>query len=100
MRITIFLLFLCLFCSFVTVAQVAPSPYFVKGTIIDSSSNVRLQNTTIAVLNAKDSTLRQFTRADANGAFAMNKLSKGKFILMVTVPGLCRLYRTFYFRLC
>jgi hypothetical protein len=85
MKITILLLLLCVFFSLSTFAQ-APA-YGVKGTIIDSSSNVRLQNTTIAVLNAKDSTLRQFTRADANGAFAMNKLSKGKFILLVTFPG-------------
>lgn len=84
MKFTFLLLLLCLFLSFTTRAQ---SPYSVKGTAIDSASNLRLQNTTIAVLNAKDSTLRAFTRAAANGSFSIGNLNKGKFILMVTYPG-------------
>ncbi|MES2275541.1 MAG: outer membrane beta-barrel protein [Bacteroidota bacterium] len=85
MKFTILPVLLCLLFSIRTHAQ-APT-YGVKGAVLDSSTNARLQYTTIAVLSAKDSTLRQFTRADANGAFTMNKLTKGKFILMVTFPG-------------
>jgi outer membrane receptor protein involved in Fe transport len=74
-------------CLFFCLSSSAQSTYGVKGAIIDSSSNIRLANTTICVLNAKDSTLRQFTRAAANGSFAINNLKKGKFILLVSFPG-------------
>ena len=84
MRITISLLLLCLFCVFSSRAQ---NTYSVKGFVADSSSNLKLVNTTISVLNAKDSILRKFTRATENGSFTINKLGKGKFILMVTYPG-------------
>jgi hypothetical protein len=84
MKITILpLLLLCLFFSSRTFAQ---NPYSVKGAVIDSSSNLRLVNTTICVLNAKDSTLRQFVRAGVNGTFTLNKLTKGNFILLVSYP--------------
>ncbi|QKJ31365.1 TonB-dependent receptor [Mucilaginibacter mali] len=92
MRFTILLLSLCLFFSFTTRAQ---SQYSVKGTAIDSAANLRLHNTTIAVLNAKDSTLRAFTRAAANGSFNIGNLNKGKFILMVTYPGYADLIERF-----
>jgi hypothetical protein len=65
----------------------AQSPYTVKGAVIDSSLNQRLMNTTVCVLNAKDSTLRSFTRASSTGTFTVNKLSKGKFIMLVSYPG-------------
>src|SRR5438128_487912 len=78
------LLLLCLFFSFNTAAQ---NPYGVKGAVVDSSSNLKLVNTTVCVLNAKDSTLRQFVRAGVNGAFTLNKLVKGKFILLISYPG-------------
>jgi hypothetical protein len=80
---TIALAFFCL-CSYATLGQ---TTYSVKGAAIDSASNVKLQNTSISVLNAKDSTLRKFTRATANGSFAINGLSKGKFIILMTYPG-------------
>ncbi|GAB3936876.1 outer membrane beta-barrel family protein [Mucilaginibacter myungsuensis] len=83
MKITVTTLLLCLCCIFSASAQ---TNYSVKGTVSDSSSNVKLLNATVAVLNAKDSTLRSFTRATANGTFNINKLAKGKFILLVTYP--------------
>ena len=84
MKITILpLLLLCLFFSSRTFGQIT---YSVKGSVIDSSSNTRLINTTICVLNAKDSTLRQFVRAGAGGTFTLNKLTKGKFILLISYP--------------
>jgi hypothetical protein len=48
---------------------------------------VKLANTTVTVLNAKDSVLRAFTWAGDIGAFSSNKLGKGKFILLITYPG-------------
>lgn len=58
----------------------------VKGFIIDLSSNAKLHNATVSVLNAKDSTLYKFTRAAQNGSFSFQNVKKGNFILLVTYP--------------
>ncbi len=75
---------------FLLILGVAPlfaqNNYAVKGTVIDDFSTTKLVNTTIMVLNAKDSTLRKFTRAGTDGAFTIDHLSKGKFILVVSYP--------------
>jgi len=84
MKFTITALVLLCLCSFSTFAQ---NSYSVKGVAVDSVANIKLVNTSISVLNAKDSTLRKFTRAAANGSFNINNLGKGKFILLVTYPG-------------
>ena len=83
MKFTFTILLLCCFCSFNAIAQ---KVYSVKGTVRDSVTNVKLVNSSVSVLNAKDSTLRKFTRASATGAFNMANLGKGNFILLVTYP--------------
>jgi len=83
MKITI----LAAFCCFYTLTAAAQNPYSIKGTVADTSAKTNLINTSISVLNAKDSTLRKFTRADAKGGFSIGNLSRGKFILLVTYPG-------------
>jgi len=82
MKLTYLLLFFCL----VTSASFAQNGYSVKGSVADTVANVKLTNTSISVLNAKDSTLRKFTRAGADGSFNITGLGKGKFILLVTYP--------------
>lgn len=57
-----------------------------KGIIIDISSNIKLHNATVSVLNAKDSTLYKFTRAAQDGSFAFQSMKNGNFILLVTYP--------------
>jgi hypothetical protein len=84
MKITILLSFLCLLFAFPVVAQ---NTYSVKGVIVDTASKTKLVNTSISVLNAKDSTLQTFTRTGIGGPFSINNLSKGKFILLITYPG-------------
>lgn len=84
MKVTIAALILFL-CSLTTLAQ--QTPYVIKGIAADSVANAKLANTSISVLNAKDSTLLKFTRARADGSFSINGLGKGKFILLVTYPG-------------
>ena len=85
MKFTITALVLFCLCSFSAFAQT--NNYSVKGVAVDSVGNVKLANTSISILNAKDSTLRKFTRASANGTFSLINLNKGKFILLVTYPG-------------
>jgi len=76
-----------IFCCFLSFSLVAQNTYSIKGTIVDTASRAKLVNTSISVLNAKDSILRAFTRAGANGLFSISNLSKGKFILLITYPG-------------
>jgi hypothetical protein len=72
----------CLVCGLVS----AQTNYNIHGSVADTISNVKLHNTSIMVLNAKDSTLRKFTRATADGTFSINNLGKGKFILVASYP--------------
>jgi hypothetical protein len=84
MKITISSIALLVLFSLTGYAQ---SNYAIKGSAVDTSEKKALHNTTIMVLNAKDSTLSKFTRAAADGAFAINNLNAGKFILVLSYPG-------------
>lgn len=64
----------------------AQNPYSIKGIAGDTASNAKLQNATISILNAKDSTLYKFTRAKADGSFTISPMRKGNFILLLTYP--------------
>ncbi|SEO78578.1 Outer membrane receptor proteins, mostly Fe transport [Mucilaginibacter gossypiicola] len=61
--------------------------YSIKGTIADTVSNSKLANASISVITAKDSILQKFIRVKEDGTFAINNLSKGKFIVLATYPG-------------
>ena len=64
----------------------AQQGYVIKGTVADTALKSKLLNTSISVLNAKDSILIAFTRAAADGSFSITNLTKGKYILLVTYP--------------
>jgi len=81
MRIPILLLLLL-----APLALFAQTAYSVKGVAADSVEHAKLFNTSVSVLNAKDSTLVSFTRAGEDGSFSIKGLSKGKFILLVAYP--------------
>jgi len=83
MKFTLLLLF---FICLSTVSVFAQNNYAVKGIAADSVEHVKLYNTSISVLNAKDSTLVNFTRAAEDGTFSIKNLHKGKFILLVAYP--------------
>src|ERR1700748_3821721 len=76
-----------IFCCLFTFSVSAQNTYSIKGMAVDTFVKAKLVNTSISVLNAKDSTLRKFTRAATDGSFSINNLTKGKFILLVTYPG-------------
>jgi len=64
----------------------AQNQYAIKGVVADTASNSKLHNATITILNAKDSTLFKFTRANTSGNFEIGSMRKGNFILMLTYP--------------
>lgn len=71
----------------ITMFSFAQTHYQVKGLATDSMATYSLVNTTITILNQKDSTLVKYTRANEDGSFAVDRLAAGKFILLVTYPG-------------
>ncbi len=84
MKITIpAVLAFCLLCSISLFAQ---GQYTVKGAVVDTSAKTGLANTTICVLNAKDSIIQKFAYAIEDGTFTLNGLPQGKFILVVSYP--------------
>jgi len=80
---------LCLVVSsfFYAASTQAQESNTIKGIVIDSASNIKLQNTTVSILNTKDSTLVKFTRTAENGSFSISSPGLGKFILLVSYPG-------------
>ena len=83
MRSTILL---CVFFFLFSAIAFAQNNYTVKGIISDSVEHVKLPNTSVAVLNAKDSTLVTFIRAADDGSFEIKGLYKGNFILLLAYP--------------
>lgn len=65
----------------------AQKQYLIKGAVTDSMATYKMINTSISVLNEKDSMLVKYTRADADGNFVLSSPKPGKFILLVTYPG-------------
>lgn len=68
-------------------SSVAQSPWSVKGTVTDTTSDDFLENATVSILNAKDSILYNFTRAAKDGSFSVSQVRPGNYLLLVTYPG-------------
>ena len=83
MRLTTLFFLLLFICPAALFAQ---DKYSINGLVADSVEHVKLLNTSVAVLNAKDSTLVSFSRAAEDGSFSIKGLHKGKFILLVSYP--------------
>ncbi|RVT97297.1 TonB-dependent receptor [Mucilaginibacter limnophilus] len=83
MRYTILVLLILILSTLFAAAQNIGS---VKGAVTDSASNVKLENSTISILDHKDSTLVSFTRATSSGEFNIEHLPRGKFIMLITYP--------------
>jgi hypothetical protein len=78
-------LLLILALPFVTQAQKIPAS--IKGVVYDTASKRGLAYATVSVVNAKDSTLVTFTRADSTGKFKISSLDKGKYLLSSSYVG-------------
>lgn len=64
----------------------AQENYSIQGIVVDTTSEISLENAVINVLQAKDSILVDFTRARKDGSFQIDNLSEGDYILMVSYP--------------
>ncbi|MBC7653620.1 MAG: TonB-dependent receptor, partial [Oligoflexus sp.] len=76
-----------------TLLIILSTVYFAKaqnskilGVVRDSIDNIMLNNASISVLQAKDSILVKFTRANAEGKFNIDNLKSGNYFLLITYP--------------
>lgn len=60
--------------------------YTVRGTVVDTVSDIRLSQASIVLMQARDSMLYRFTRTDQEGGFLLDRLVAGEYLLMATYP--------------
>ena len=65
----------------------------IKGSVYDTAVNRGMAYATVSIVNAKDSTLISFVRADSSGNFRIPSLSKGKYLLSASYVGYVPLWR-------
>lgn len=88
---TNFIRFIMIGCAFLIFAKSANAQnrndeIVLKGRVVDTSSNVRLENAVVNLLKAADSTFVSFKRSRKDGAFALENLSIGDYIFIVSYP--------------
>ncbi len=67
-------------------AMAQNGPVFIKGRVVDSL-NQGLSFSSIVLLEARDSTIYQFTSADPMGNFLLKKVHRGEYLLQVSFVG-------------
>ena len=77
--LTFFFLTLC--------SQAQTNSASVSGTVLDTASRHGLSYATVSIVNAKDSTLVSFARADSTGKFKLSSLPKGNYLLSASYVG-------------
>lgn len=83
LRLITLLSIICL--PFLVQAQKIPAS--VRGTVFDTATKRGLAYATVSIVNAKDSTLVSFTRADSTGKFKLSSLEKGKYLMSASYVG-------------
>lgn len=58
----------------------------IKGVVVDTVEKRNLSNSSILLINSKDSVLVRDTRAKGNGEFELANLKKGSYTLIITYP--------------
>lgn len=66
----------------------------INGKIIDSTKKQSVENTSINLLDAKDSTVEFFTIAKASGFFEIKNVPEGKYILQVNLQSFAPYFKT------
>ncbi|MCA5004548.1 outer membrane beta-barrel protein [Sphingobacterium bovistauri] len=65
----------------------------ISGRVLDITDKVKLKNTSIMLLQSKDSLLVDYTRADENGYFEFKKPAKGDHLVVVSYPKYADFYQ-------
>lgn len=85
------ILFFVFLLPFFSWAQQMPST--VRGAVFDTVSKKGLAYATVSIVNAKDSTLVSFTRADSTGKFRLPRITKGHYLLSASYVGYVPVWR-------
>jgi len=93
MKKTFTLLFLTVFLFSIVKAQRVDGN--VKGKLIDTASKQPISDATVAVINAKDSSLASYILSDKQGAFQIKGLDLGNYRLIITHQGYMETKRPF-----
>lgn len=64
----------------------AQKSYSIQGNVVDTNKNRKFTDLGVTVLNARDSILVNFAWTKKDGAFLIDRLPKGRFILLITYP--------------
>src|SRR5690242_6265853 len=67
----------------------------VRGRLKDTAAHIPVPDATLTILNIQDSSLVNFTRSNASGAFVMSRLNKGTYRLLVSHVGYRNVSRIF-----
>lgn len=85
--------FFLLIISIFSLSQWGHSQSLISGSVVDDSDNLKMENATIMLLQAKDSILVDFTRSSSTGKFVLNKPSKGDYLIIVSYPKYADFYQ-------
>jgi hypothetical protein len=77
---------LCLLTAALYAQNPAPSRFTIQGRAVDTSA-APLPSSTVMLLNPKDSSLANFTRANEAGAFSFKNVKAGNYILKISFVG-------------
>lgn len=58
-----------------------------RGKLVDSATHKNLADATISLLDAKDSTLEQFTLSKESGSFEMKNINLGFYLIQISLKG-------------
>lgn len=81
------------FLLFIPTILIAQKNISIKGVVFDTASKKGLSFATVSLVNAKDSTLINFTRADSTGSFVLKQVSKGNYLLSTSYVGFAPVWK-------
>lgn len=79
--------------SFLITIQVGFGQNLLSGRVVDGNDDLKLQNATVMLIQAKDSLLVSYGRTDAAGKFELKKPKSGEFLLIVSYPKYADFFR-------
>ena len=86
---------LLLFFSLASLQALAQADGSVRGRLKDTAAHIPVSDATLTILNARDSSLVNFARSNASGAFMLSRLSNGTYRLLVSHIGYGSVSRNF-----
>src|SRR6476469_3992204 len=89
------LLFICALFFLQLCSQAQKITGTLTGTLQDSASGTPLNDATVSVIRAQDSSLLSFTLSSSSGYFEIKNLAADRYILLVSYGGFQTLHKPF-----